>query len=142
MRQKYQMICHFNLKLGEGKTFPFYFFINQNVIVMSKTKSERWYEILLEECYKEMNLDQINRAKERVLAIASESQAEKIRENYHINMQNGRLKQKLEEYQGKSLASQLDLFFGVNKKPTYDVGTLPPESGGLDNNIDLTKLND
>ena len=50
-----------------------------------------------------------------------------------MNMQNGRLKQKAEEYQEKCLASQLDLFFGVNKKPTYDVGTLQSDSNGLDN---------
>lgn len=50
-----------------------------------------------------------------------------------MNMQNGRLKEKAEDYQEKCLASQLDLFFGVNKKPTNDVGTLPPKSGGLDN---------
>ena len=47
-----------------------------------------------------------------------------------MNMKNGQLKKKAEEYQEKCLASQLDLFFGVNKKPTYDVGTLPPKSGG------------
>jgi len=97
------------------------------------TSSERWYEILFEEQYKEMNLGQINRAKERALARASESGAKKIRKNYHMNMQNGRLKQKAKEYQEKCLASQLDLFFGVNKKPTYDVGTLQSDSNGLDN---------
>lgn len=97
------------------------------------TSSERWYEILLEEHHKEFNLGGINRAKERALARASESGAKKIRKNYHMNMQNGRLKQKAEEYQEKCLASQLDLFFGVNKKPTYDVGTLQSDSNGLDN---------
>lgn len=97
------------------------------------TSSERWYLIKLEECYKAMNLGQINTVKANAIARCnSEKQIRNIRKNYHMNMQNGRLKQKAEEYQEKCLASQLDLFFGVNKKPTDDVGTLPPKSGGLD----------
>ncbi|MDA9183539.1 hypothetical protein N9O26_02270 [Flavobacteriaceae bacterium] len=100
------------------------------------TSSERWYLIKLEECYKAMNLGQINTVKENAIArCKSEKQIRNIRKNYHMNMKDGRLKVKAEEYQQKCLASQLDLFFGVNKKPTYDVGTLPPKTGGLDNII-------
>ena len=100
------------------------------------TSSERWYLIKLEECYKAMNLGQINKVKENAIARCnSEKQIRNIRKNYHMNMKDGRLKDKAEEYQEKCLASQLDLFFGVNKKPTYDVGTLPPKSGGLNNII-------
>lgn len=93
--------------------------------------AERWYLIKLEECYKVMNLGQINNVKNSAIArCESEKQIRNIRKNYHMNMKNGQLKKKAEEYQEKCLASQLDLFFGVNKKPTYDVGTLPPKSGG------------
>ena len=100
------------------------------------TSSERWYLIKLEECYKAMNLGQINKVKENAIARCnSEKQIRNIRKNYHMNMKDGRLKDKAEEYQEKCLASQLDLFFGVNKKPTYDVGTLPPKTGGLNNII-------
>lgn len=89
---------------------------------MSKTKSEKWYEILLEEFYKEGSLDQLNKIRENAIARCnSEKQLRNVRKNYHMNMQNGRLKQKLEDYEGKSLASRLDLFFGVNKKPTNEL---------------------
>ena len=103
--------------------------------------SNRWYLVLLEEHYNEMSLGQINRAKERALArFDTEKPQRNIRKNYHENMQNGKLKEKAIEYQEKCLASQLDLFFGVNKKPTYDVGTLPTDKGGekditIDKNI-------
>lgn len=103
--------------------------------------SNRWYLLLLEEHYNEMSLGQINRAKERALArFDTEKPQRNIRKNYHENMQNGKLKEKAIEYQEKCLASQLDLFFGVNKKPTHDVGTLPTDKGGekdiiIDKNI-------